>query len=423
MFPLRGLAGLAAALALIGASALPGPYGLRFDSSIAHAQSRAKAKKEPPAGKQQPQGPAARTAFTADEQAVAVIPGIPEARVWGDSAAEFKRVLPTVRGPWLAMSGGGADGAFAAGVLAGWSQSGKRPEFAVVTGASIGALISPYAFLGPRYDAELKDAITTINAAEIFEDRPTRESFFDDWPLKQLIEKRVTAQLMAEVAAEHRRGRRLLAVTTNVDAGRRVIWNMGAIAEAGGEKGLKLFRDVLLASSSIPGFFPPVMIDVEANGRRFQEMHLDGTITSPFFVAPEDYFADDSNGPLPASKLYIIANSRLTPDFEVPERSTVSILGRLISVVLKAELRGELLLVASNAQRFGVEIGVATVSPDFQKPARGFFDHPYMQALFDHGFQRGSQGTAFETLSSASADQLGPDRSGVTGSADQPRQR
>jgi hypothetical protein len=423
VLPFRNLAGLAATLTLIGAFASAPPGGLPFDSNIAYAQSKAKAKKQSPKEKQPAQGVLARTPFTADDQAVAAIPGIPEARVWGNSAADFKRVLPTVRGPWLAMSGGGADGAFAAGVLAGWSQSGNRPEFAAVTGASIGALIAPYAFLGPRYDAELKEAITTISAADVFEDRPTSESFFDDWPLKQVIEKRVTPQLMADVAAEYRRGRRLLAITTNVDAGRRVIWNMGAIAEAGGDKALKLFRDVLLASSSIPGFFPPVMIDVEANGHHFQEMHLDGTITSPFFVAPEDFFADDSNGPLPASKLYIIANSRLTPDFEVTERSTVSILGRLVSVVLKAELRGELLLVASNVQRFGVEIGLATVSPDFQQPARGFFDHAYMQALFEHGFQRGSQGTAFEILPTASADQLGPDRTGITGAAEPPRRR
>jgi Patatin-like phospholipase len=404
---LRALASLAATVALIGVFAVPGLGGLSFDTATAQAQS--KAKKEAPKGKQIQKGLPARIPFTAEEQAVASIPGIPEARVWGDSAADFKRVLPTVRGPWLAMSGGGADGAFSAGVLAGWSQSGKRPEFAVVTGASIGALISPYAFLGPRYDAELKDAITKISAADVFEDRPTGESFFESWPLKEMIEKRVTPELMAEVAAEHRRGRRMLAITTNVDAGRRVIWNMGAIAAAGGDKALKLFRDVLLASSSIPGFFPPVMIDVEANGHRFQEMHLDGTITSPFFVAPEDFLADDSNGPLPASKLYIIANTRLVPDFDVPERTIVSILGRLVSVVLKAELRGELLLIASNAQRFGVEIGVATVSPEFKQPARGFFDHPYMQALFDYGFERGSQGTAFEALPTASAGTHGRD--------------
>jgi hypothetical protein len=209
---------------------------------------------------------------------------------------------------------------------------------------------------------------------------------------------------LAEIAAEHRRGRRLLTITTNVDAGRRMIWDMGAIAEAGGDKALKLFRDVLLASSSIPGFFPPVMIDVEANGRRFQEMHLDGTITSPFFVVPESLLADGSSTPLPATELYIIANSRLTPDFDVPERSTVSILGRLIGVALKVGMRAELLLVASNAQRLGVEIKVARVANDFQQTSRGFFEQSYMQALFEYGLQRASQGAAFEAVSTASLE-------------------
>ena len=407
MLPLRAVASLAAGIAVIGALALPAPIELPFHSSAAHAASKAKAKSESPQGKQNPKGLPARAPFSAEDQAAAAVPGIPQARVWGDSAADLKRVLPSVRGPWLALSGGGADGAFGAGVLSGWSQSGNRPEFAVVTGASIGALISPYAFLGQRHDAELKDSLTKIAAADVFEDRPTPESFFDSWPLKQLLEKRVTPQLLAEVAAEHRRGRRLLTITTNVDAGRRVIWNMGAIAEAGGEKALKLFRDVMLASSSIPGFFPPVMIDVEANGHRFQEMHLDGTITSPFFVAPESLLADATNTPLSATELYIIANSRLTPDFDVPERSTVSILGRLIGVALKVGIRAELLLVASNAQRLGVDIKLARFSDEFQQPSRGFFDQPYMQALFEYGFQRGSQGAAFEAVSTASVDPRG----------------
>ena len=404
MHRLRAFARLAASAAVIGALALSGWNGLSFNSAPAYAESKSKAKKDTPKSKQVAKGLPARTPFTADDQAAAGIPNIPEARAWGDSSADFNRILPTVRGPWLAMSGGGADGAFAAGVLTGWSQSGSRPEFAVVTGASIGALISPYTFLGPRYDAELKDSITTITAADIFEDRPTGESFMDSWPLKRLIEKRVTPQLVAEVAAEHRRGRRLLTITTNVDAGRRVIWNMGAIAERGDEKAVKLFRDVLLASASIPGFFPPVLIDVEANGRRFQEMHLDGTITSPFFVAPESLLAGQSNTPLPATDLYIIANSRLAPNFDPPERNTVSILGRLVGVVLKAELRAELLLVASSAQRVGVNIKVAQVSETFQQPARGFFDHVYMQALFDYGLERASNGTAFEAASTASID-------------------
>ena len=381
MHPIRAFASLAAAV-LVCAVALPTLSSLPFDSGSAYAES--KAKKKQTKGKEIPKGLPARTPFTQEEQAAATIPNIPDARVWGDSAAEFKRVLPTISGPWLSMSGGGADGSFAAGLLTGWTESGKRPEFSVVTGASIGALISPYAFLGPRYDAELRDSIITITAAD-------------------------TPQLVAEVAAEHRRGRRLLAITTNVDAGRRVIWNMGAIAERGDDKAIKLFRDVLLASASIPGFFPPVFIDVEANGRRFQEMHLDGSITSPFFVAPESLLGGGSNTPLPATELYIVANSRLAPDFAPPERNTVAILGRLIGVVLKAGLRAELLIVAGNAQRLGVNVKVAQVSETFQQPARGLFDHVYMQALFNYGVEQAAKGTAFESVTTASIELRGDD--------------
>jgi hypothetical protein len=362
-------------------------------------KTRAKPKARPAqttaAPKSAPKGPPPRAKFTLEDQAAAMIPGFPNARVWGDTAADFRKVLPSSNGAWLAMSGGGADGALAAGVLTGWTQSGKRPDFSVVTGVSIGALIAPYAFLGPRYDEELRNNLTTITGADIFEDRTTHESFLDTWPLRRLIEKRVTPELVAGVATEHKKGRRLLVVTTNVDAGRRVIWDMGAIAEKGDEAALKLFRDVLLASSAIPGFFQPVMIEVEANGKKFQEMHIDGSVTSPFFVAPEAFLEPANKARLRATELYIVLNAKLSPDFYPPERVTVQILSRLIGVVLKAGLRAELMLFAANAARIGVPIYVAQVGDDFNVPARGLFDEKYMNALFEYGVQRARQGTAF----------------------------
>ena len=204
-----------------------------------------------------------RANFTAEEIENAVVLDIPNARAWGDSESGFAKMLPQANGPWLAISGGGADGAFGAGLLTGWSQSGNRPEFAMVTGVSIGSLIAPFAFLGSSYDEELRKNFTTISAAEIFEDRLTRDSLFDYWPLRRAIAERVTPKMLSDIAAEHRRGRRLLVATTNLDTGRRSVWNMGAIAERGDEKALKLFRDILLASCSIPGFFSPVAIEVE----------------------------------------------------------------------------------------------------------------------------------------------------------------
>jgi hypothetical protein len=158
----------------------------------AQAQTHA-AKKKPDRKAAAPKGGAQRqeerATFTAQDEDAAVIPGIPDARVWGDSESEFARLLPQASGPWLAISGGGSDGAYGAGVLTGWSEAGTRPEFAVVTGVSIGALIAPFAFLGPRYDEDLRKNFTAIGAADIFEDRTTCDGLFDYWPLKRVIEQ------------------------------------------------------------------------------------------------------------------------------------------------------------------------------------------------------------------------------------------
>ena len=376
--------------------------GAAYAQTQKQTQKKAKRAATPP--KVEPKGPPKRIPYTAEDQAAATVPGFPNVRAWGDTAEDFQKVLPATKGPWLAMSGGGADGAFAAGLLNGLTQSGKRPEFSVVTGVSIGALLAPYAFLGAKFDDELRQAITQITGADIFEDRQTHESFLDTWPLRRLLDKRVTPELIAAVAAEHRKGRRLLVVTTNADAGRRVVWDMGAIAQKGDEAAIRLFRDVLLASSAIPGFFTPVLIDVEANGKKFQEMHIDGSVTAPFFVGPEAVFEPGSKLRLPASELYIVLNGRLAPDFYPPERSTVAILSRLISVVLRNGLQAEAMLVAANAARLGLPIYSAQVADSFNHPSYGLFDEKYMNALYEHGLERGRNGTAFEAIGQSSPE-------------------
>jgi hypothetical protein len=264
------------------------PWPMQAAAQTPAAAPKAKEAKPPriklPAAKNAPgvaapaQTKPARPPFSLEDEAEALVLGLPDARAWGDSEEEFARLLPKVDGPWLALSGGGSDGAYAAGLLTGLTPTGKRPDFAVVTGASIGALIAPYAFLGPRYDEDLHNQFSTITAGDIFEDRPTGDSLMDSWPLGRTIDKRVTPQLLADIAAEHARGRRLFVVTTNLDAGRRVIWNMGAIAARGDEAALKLFRAVLLASASIPGIFPPVLIEAQSHGKTVQELHNDGTL-------------------------------------------------------------------------------------------------------------------------------------------------
>ena len=273
--------------------------------------NRPSAPPQPP----RPPQPPPRTPFTAADDAAAVIPGMPDARFFADSPADFAKALPPQPGPWLILSTGGADGAFGAGLLNGLSAAGNRPDYAVVTGVSTGALMAPFAFAGPRYDAALKDAYTKITAADIFEIGSTGESFLNSWPLKDLIANQITPELLADIAAAHAAGRRLFIVTTDLDAQRSVVWNMGAIAAHGGEAALDLFRRVLLASGSVPGAFPPVLIDVEGNGKRFAEMHVDGGVGGQFFVAPAALMASNSGYRIPATALYIVVNSRLERGF------------------------------------------------------------------------------------------------------------
>jgi len=289
-------------------------------NALAHSSEAAGASKFPQ-----------RPVFSEEDQKIAIIPGFPRVRFWASSEEDYSRAVPNQSGPWLALSTGAEDGAYGAGFLNGWSASGQRPEFSVVTGVSSGAIIAVYAFAGPKYDATLRKAYTSVRAADIFEVRATPESIVDTWPLERLVQQHVTTELLDDIAAQHRQGRRLFVVTTNLDAGRAVVWDMGAIAARGGDPALVLFRKVVLASSSIPAVFPPVLIEAEANGRRFQEMHVDGGVNGPIYVAPESYLLS-SDHRLPASKLYIVINGKLSNEFAQTGRTMASILGRSISV-------------------------------------------------------------------------------------------
>jgi hypothetical protein len=348
----------------------------------------------PPAGPPPSKFPP-RAPFTAADDAIAAIPGMPDARFWADSASDFAKALPPQRGPWLILSTGGADGAFGAGLLTGLSAAGKRPDYAVVTGVSTGALMAPFIFAGPRYDAVLQAVYTQTSAADIFEVGGTGESFLDTWPLRDLIAKQINAQLLADIAAAHQAGRRLFIVTTDLDAGRSVVWNMGAIAVHSGDAAVKLFRSVLLASGAVPGAFPPVLIEVEGNGKHFAEMHVDGGVGGQFFVAPPALTASTSSYKIPADALYIVVNSSLQPDFQMVERSTPTILAQSVSMAIKADLRILLDRAFVAAQRSGIGFNVASIPANFNAPSRGAFDPDYMKALFKVGYDQGKSANPF----------------------------
>ncbi|AWN49522.1 patatin [Methylobacterium terrae] len=349
-----------------------------------------------------------RASFTAADLAAARPEGLPAAvRLPGDDPAAFRAFLDGAamasRAPWLALSGGGENGAFAAGLLKGWTRAGTRPDFGVVTGVSTGALIAPFAFVGASGDAALEKAYTETSAADVFEFGGGQDSLTDTWPLKRGIERSVTPALLEAVAAEHRKGRRLLVVTTELDSLRPTLWDMGAIAQAGGPAGLKLFREVMLASAAIPGIFPPVLIDsVGPGAKRFQEMHADGGATAPFFVAPGRSLLEQVEGAppaddrLPAPAIYVVVNTSQAPDFQVAQRSMLSILGRSLSAMIKAQTAGALAVTKAFAARTGLALHVATIDQRFGQVSQAPFEQGYMRALFAHGERLGQAGTAFD---------------------------
>jgi predicted acylesterase/phospholipase RssA len=350
---------------------------------------------KPPAVVARPPQQPPRTPFTADDEVNAAIPGMPDARFWADSTADFANALPTQPGPWLVLSSGGSDGAFGAGLLNGLSASGQRQDYSVVTGVSTGALIAPFVFAGQHYDDALRDAFTKITSADIFEVGSTGESLLDTWPLKDTIAKEITPALLADIAAEYKRGRRLFVVTTDLDAERSVVWNMGAIAAHGGDAAMNLFRNVLLATCAIPGGFPPVLIDVESNGKHFAEMHVDGGVGGQFFVAPAALMASTSDYRLPATQLYIVLDTALDPEFAVVDPSMGAILTQTIGMAVTVDTRLMLDRSYIVAKRSGVGFNVASIPPTFNTPSKGPFDPDYMGALFQAGYDLGKGANPF----------------------------
>jgi predicted acylesterase/phospholipase RssA len=372
-----------------------GAKGVPRPAAVTH--SKAKTPNQPAVEAKSSELPP-RVPYTLQDSLAATVPGMPDVRFWADSEADYMAALPPQPGPWIVLSSGGADGAFGAGLLDGLSAAGKRPDYAVVTGVSTGALMAPFVFAGTRYDEAMRKAYTTVSAADIFEaGTSTGESFVNSWPLKDFITKQITPELMAAIAAAHRNGRRLFVVTTDLDAERSVVWNMGAIASHGGEDAAKLFCAVLLASTAIPGGFPPVLIDVEANGKHFQEMHVDGGLGGQFFVAPPSLMASTSDFRLPATQLYIVINTGLRRDFHVVDRFAPSILTQSIGMAVPVDTR----LMADRtyvvAKRSGVEFNLATIPTSFNTPSRGAFDPEYMKALFQTGYELAQSGNAFSS--------------------------
>jgi len=327
-------------------------------------------------------------ALRATERERAALPG---------AAAPGARLPPA---NFLAISGGSDDGAFGAGLLVGWTEAGTRPEFKLVTGISTGALIAPFAFLGPEYDAKLRAVYTDVNPGDIFEQRSILNAIFNDafadtTPLFRLISHYVDDAMLVAIAREYAKGRLLLIGTTNLDEERPVLWNIGAIAVSGKPGALELFRKILLASASVPAMFPPVFIDVDAGGQRYQEMHVDGGAIAQMFLYPpsiglrpqtqKGVFARERHA-------FLIRNSRLDPEWASVDRSLFSIVGRAVSTMIHYSGYNDVIRIYATSQRDGVDYNLAYIGSDFTVEHKEQFDRAYMRALFDYGYQRARAG-------------------------------
>jgi hypothetical protein len=356
-----------------------------------------------------------RIPYTAADQAAAVIPNMPDVRVFADAPpAQFRKAVcgnlnlfgdlghaatPT----YLALSGGGADGAYGAGVLNGWTASGTRPEFTVVSGVSTGALIAPFAFLGPSYDDLLRQLYTS-GIAESLLASPRLESalfgsgLFGSQPLRQLVARYVDRPMLARVAAEYAKGRCLAVVTTDLDAQRAVVWDMGRIASYGSPAALELFRDVLTASASTPVVFPPVLIGVEANGRTVKEMHVDGGVKAPVFTLPEAFLLSNAR---PERRLrlniYVLINDTIDPDFLVVPDRNVEIAGQAVSAMIKGQIRSVIFRTYEFAQENGWGFNLTYLDQAAPSDSGVGFDTAYMRRIYEYGYEKARSGRFWQT--------------------------
>jgi len=300
---------------------------------------------------------------------------------------------------FLAISGGGDNGAFGAGLLNGWGKAGTRPVFKLVTGVSTGALIAPFAFLGPEWDERLKNLYTEISMHDVAKPRWFVSVLFEDAmadnsPLLKLIQRAITREMLDAIAAEYEKGRILLVATANLDVRRAVIWNITKIATSRSPAALELVQKILIASAAIPGTFPPVMIDVEAGGKSYQEMHVDGGTVAQVFIYPAAIKLYEL---APRERtLYIIRNARLDPEWAEVERRTLPIALRAISSLIQYQGIGDLYRIYTVTQRDKVAYQLAYIPKSFETPHTSDFDTAYMRALFQLGFSMAEKGYPWE---------------------------
>jgi hypothetical protein len=352
-----------------------------------------------------------RIAYGPKVATVANIDGFRDIRTYADTAREQSDQslwLPVARHKeinYLVLSSGGGGGAFSVGALKAWSDAGTRPQFDIVSGVSTGALIAPYAFLGSAYDQALVDLYTsgvaeTLIDADFLPKGLFGASLLKQEPLRAMIERYLTRDVLSKIAAEHRKGRRLLILTSNLDSQRAVIWNMGAIADSGRPDALKLFQDIIIASASIPGVFPAVLIKAKSGEQSFEEMHSDGGSVSQILTIPEGWMTGrpgkDEWRKGRRFNMYVLINNALMPEFSTTTNNTLAVMARANSTLIKAQTRSALIATYLYAQKNGIRFHVGSI--DLQVPYKMTdpFNTHYMRVLYTLGYARMASGRLWQ---------------------------
>ena len=366
-----------------------------------------------------------RNAVPMDLMGTAVIPGMPEIRapsgqisaaMMSDLARSFDQESPSdfpigpdgyVHYAHLALSGGGANGAFGAGLLNGWTKMGHRPVFKIVTGVSTGALMAPYVFLGPEYDGALRQFYTTTASHNIFRllsivpQLLGGESLADTGPLRVIIEQTVDAEFLRAVAQAHDSGRRLYIGTVDLDSQRFVVWNMGLIATNGRSGALELFRSIMLASASVPIAFPPVFFDVEAGGRRYDEMHVDGSVGFNVFYTGGAFSFSAARADVGRGQgredIFVIHNGQLLPVPATTSRSLRSIAMRAFVLAAKSKTIGDLFRIYAVSLRESAGFKWITIPEGAELSGNQLFDPVVMSQLYEIGYQKALAGPPWST--------------------------
>ncbi|KWU02677.1 phospholipase [Vibrio toranzoniae] len=337
-------------------------------------------------------------------------------RIWASESPDFlyspaDQTTPiTVSGDQLnilALSGGGANGAFGAGILIGLEESGQLKDYSIVTGISAGALMAPFVFIGGDAFSRMKDVMLNINDKSVlgkknFLNTVFKDAFTDGENLYQFIAEAFPEPMIEQIAAQHRSGKRLFIGTTHFDSGELVIWNIGAIANSDMPDKSELIYKVLAASASIPGVFPPQFIDVEHEGEIFEELHVDGGLATQVFFNPSNFDyqqISDALGLETPPQLDVIRNGALKAPYHSLRDKGLDLVAKSVSSLTLAQTRGDLYRMKYISEINNIDMQFTYIERDFgyAKRTKDMFDEHYLLTIYEYGYYKATHGKLWVT--------------------------